>query len=104
MEEVISELTSDNCLALMKLYNSKQKELTRAKLCSIVGISENNTSSYSRIMRVLESNNICMRKDKVLGYLIIIDGKKLEDYLLKSDVYKLVDSFIHSTGIGWSTP
>jgi hypothetical protein len=100
------EVTAGTFILLLKLYNSKKKELERKEFCKDLGLSVNNSNTYNKVINILKVNLIVPNKfpDTLRSVKIKVDRDKLEDLILSLYFYKLTDEFIHKCMLGAITP
>lgn len=103
MEEGNIEVSPEIYFFLCRLAISKKKEFNRKELCASIEITESNSKTYNKVMKILKDNLIVPEREHTKYLPIFVDKKKLEKFLFNTSHYKLNDRFIHSTGI-WSTP
>lgn len=100
MEVKKEDITLGNFYSLIHIYNSKKTQFYRQELCYLINISENNTISFNKIYSILDNNNILIKKSGTYDYQLIIDRKRLAEFIRHSMFYKTVEDFIHKSLIG----
>ena len=92
------EVTFNQYLRLLDIYNSKKGEFTKKEFCKIIGISNTNFKSYNSIIINLIPNEIVRVRDYLHNEKhIIINRKKLETFIRKTEYFKKTDLFIHKS-------
>jgi hypothetical protein len=102
------EISNNEAIMLIELYNKldigfikKKDRVFRTLFCDYIGIDQNNSLTYKKVIQILLENN-CVQivdgegKNKVL----IIDSEKLDKLIRQTDYFNEVKDFIFKSTNG----
>lgn len=79
---------------ILKLYLSKEKELSRSEFCNIVGISFTNFNSYKKLINIL-GDAVSLSNNRVgCEVTVFINRDKLNDFISDTELFKTTEDFI----------
>lgn len=105
-----NRISNNLVLMLIDLYNSldvnffrKFVKMNRKDFCYRIGISENNHKTYTKVIKILETNLVAQNIDIFVGNspktVIEIDSRRLDTLIRSTEYFKKIDDFIFkSTG------
>ena len=100
-------VSSEQYYMLESLYNKletgffkKNAFVSRNELCLIVGISATNSTTYNRIIKLLEESNciIAIHESFRKSLSIEINKSNLEKFIKSTEYFKSTENFIVNSG------